>query len=111
MAEKRMLIVDAEVVSKIDANRGDMNQSEFIKFLIDSNLESNAEEVTSNGNYVTQENFQQLEQGIKDLLRTFLEFFLSYGLELGKRPEDEAFNELSKKLQSLKVSDNQSNDH
>jgi len=34
MAEKRMLIVDAELVAKIDDNRGDMSRSEFINFLI-----------------------------------------------------------------------------
>ena len=39
MSEKRMLIVDAEVVRKIDENRGDMSCSEFINFLIDNQLE------------------------------------------------------------------------
>jgi len=29
MSEKRMLILDAELVKKIDENRGDMNRSEF----------------------------------------------------------------------------------
>ena len=38
MADRRMLIVDAEVVRKVDENRGDMNRSEFLNFLIDSQL-------------------------------------------------------------------------
>jgi len=38
---------------------------------------------------------------MKELLRNFLEFFLSYGLELGKEPQDKTFDELSQKLQSL----------
>ena len=38
MAEKRMLIVPAELVKKIDDNRGDMTQAEFIELLIDSKL-------------------------------------------------------------------------
>jgi len=38
---------------------------------------------------------------MKELLRNFLEFFLSYGLELGKQPQDKTFKELSHKLQAL----------
>ncbi len=97
MAEKRMLIVDAEIARKVDENRGDMSLSEFLKFLIDSQLK----EDTGNHNYVSKEEFQQFEQGMKELLRTFLEFFLSYGLELGKQPQDKTFQEISQKLQSL----------
>lgn len=97
MADKRMLIVDAELLKKIEENRGDMSRAEFINFLIDSQLK---EEPVSH-NYITKEEFQQFERGIKELLRNFLEFFLSYGLELGKQPEDKTFHELSQKLQDL----------
>ena len=38
MAEKRMLIMPAELIKKIDENRGDMSQAEFIDFLIESQL-------------------------------------------------------------------------
>jgi len=38
MGEKRMLIVDADVVRRIEENRGDMSLSDFISFLIDSQL-------------------------------------------------------------------------
>jgi len=92
-----MLIVDAELLKKIEENRGDMSRAEFINFLIDSQLK---EEPVSH-NYITKEEFQQFERGIKELLRNFLEFFLSYGLELGKQPEDKTFHELSQKLQDL----------
>ena len=100
MTEKRMLIVDADVARKVDENRGDMSRSEFLDFLIDSQLK----EGTGNQNYVSKEELDQLEQGIKDLLRKFLEFFISYGLELGKQPQDDTFNELSEKLQALGAS-------
>jgi len=92
-----MLIVDAEVARKVDENRGDMNRSEFLDFLIDSQLK----EDTGNQNYVNKEEFRQFAQGMKELLRNFLEFFISYGLELGKQPQDKTFNELSQKLQAL----------
>ena len=97
MSEKRMLIVDAEVVRKVDENRGDMNRSDFINFLIDSCLKEEPEKE----NYITKEEFNQFQQGTRELLRNFLDFFISYGLELGKQPKDETFEELSQKLQAF----------
>jgi len=99
MSEKRMLIVDAELVKKVDDNRGDMGQSEFISFLIDSKLNEKEEAKTHGG--VTREEFHQFQEGTKELLRNFLEFFISYGLELGKQPGDNEFEQLAQKLQSL----------
>ncbi len=97
MTDKRMLIVDAEVVRKVDENRGDMDRSDFISFLIDSCMK----EDSGKPDYTTQEEFQHFQQGTRDLLRNFLEFFISYSLELGKQPQDSAFAELSQKLQDL----------
>jgi len=102
VSEKRMLIVDAEVVRKVDENRGDMNRSDFINFLIDSCLKEDSEKQ----NYITKEEFNQFQQGTRELLRNFLEFFISYGLELGKQPKDKTFEELSQKLQALGSSGN-----
>lgn len=97
MSEKRILIVETEVAQKIDENRGDMNRSDFIKYLIEHCLH----EGSSENGYITKEEFSQFQQGTRELLRNFLEFFISYGLELGKQPEDKTFTELSQKLQSL----------
>ena len=102
MPDKRMLIVDAEVVRKVDENRGDMNRTDFLNFLIDSCLK----EDSVKQNYPTKEDFIQFQQGTRELLRNFLEFFVSYGLELGKQPKDSAFEELSQKLQTLGSSAN-----
>lgn len=99
MSEKRMLIVDSELVKKIDDNRGDMGRSEFLNFLIESQLKEK-EESKKQGS-VTREEFHQFQEGMKELLRNFLEFFISYGLELGKQPSDSEFEQLSRKLQSL----------
>lgn len=97
MVEKRMLIVDADVVRKIEENRGDMSRSDFLNFLLDSQLKEGAAEQK----FVDREEFEQFAQGMKDLMRNFLEFFLSYGLELGKQPQDKSFEELTQKLQAL----------
>jgi hypothetical protein len=99
MSEKRMLIVGAELVKKIDDNRGDMGRSEFVDFLIESQLKGKEENKNQGG--VTREEFRQFQEGTKELLRNFLEFFISYGLELGKQPSDNEFEHLAQKLQSL----------
>jgi hypothetical protein len=103
MSEKRMFIVDAEVARKVDKSRGEMGRSEFINFLIEGQLKEDKEDIRKQ-NYVTKEEFYQSQQGMKELLRSFLEFFLSYGLEVGKQPADKNFNELSQKLQALSSS-------
>jgi len=97
MAEKRMLIIPAEIIKKIDENRGDMSQAEFIDFLIDSQLKEESKEQK----YVTKEEIRFFEQDIKNLLKSFLDFFLSYGLELGKQSPKAEFEELTSRLQEL----------
>ena len=102
MPEKKMLIVDSDIARKIDENRGDMSISHFLSFLIDSQLKQDVDRRTDG--HVTKEEFRQFEQGIRELLRNFLEFFLSYGLELGKQPADSELDKLSQKLQVLNIS-------
>ena len=102
MPEKKMLIVDSDVARKIDENRGDMSVSHFISFLIDSQLKQDVG--GQSDDHVTKEEFRQFEQGIRELLRNFLEFFLSYGLELGKQPTDGELDKLNQKLRVLSIS-------
>ena len=97
MAEKRMLIVPTELAKRIDENRGDMTQAEFISFLIDSQLEKETKEPQ----YATKEEVYSLEQDMKKLLKSFLDFFVNYGLELGKRSPEDEFEELTGKLKGL----------
>ncbi len=97
MPEKRMLIVPAELGRRIDENRGDMSQAEFIDFLIDSQLK----EGPKGQQYATKEEIRSLELDIKKLLKSFVDFFVSYGLELGKHPGKTEFEELTNKLQGL----------
>ncbi|MDD5703522.1 MAG: hypothetical protein PHU23_15915 [Dehalococcoidales bacterium] len=101
MSEKRMLIVDEELLEKIDKNRGDMSRTEFIGFLLNNLLEEKVGANTSSNQYVSREEFQEFAVGMKDLLRRFLDFFISYGLELGQEPKDNTFSELVQKLQAL----------
>lgn len=98
MPEKRMLIVPAELVRRIDENRGDMSQAEFIDFLIDSQLKEGGK---GQQQYATKDEIRSLELDIKKLLKSFVDFFVSYGLELGKHPAKSEFEELISKLQGL----------
>jgi hypothetical protein len=101
MSEKRILIVEEEILKKIDENRGDMSRSEFIRAVINSQLNEEPEMAPLQQQFLSREEFMEFSQGIKDLLRRFLDFFLAYGLELGKEPKDTTFAELVQKLQTL----------
>ena len=101
MTEKRILIIDDELLKKIDANRGELSRADFINLIINSQLGEDTASPAVPQNYVSREEFMEFTQGIKDLLRRFLDFFLSYGLELGKEPKDTTFTELVQKLQTL----------
>ena len=104
MTEKRMLIVDDALLRKIDENRGEMSRNEFISYLIENQLGEQSENPAAAHQYVNREEYLEFTQGIKELLRHFLDFFLSYGLELGQEPKDKTFAELVQKLQSLSAS-------
>ncbi len=88
MADKRMMVLPAEVVARVDENRGDLSQADFINLLLDSQLgngeASHAGDFEEELEPVTSVDLAELESGIKDLLRSFLEFFITYGLEIGK---------------------------
>lgn len=100
MGDKRMLIVPMELVQKINENRGDMSQAEFIEFLIDSQLRETKERVKEQ-HYVTKEEVRVFKEDIKSLLRKSLDFFVSYSLELGEHSPKIEFKELSGRLQEL----------
>jgi hypothetical protein len=95
--EKRMLIVPAGLAKKIDDNRGDMTQAEFIGFLIDTQLKEEIKEQQ----YVTKEELHSFKQDMRRLLKNFLDFFVSYGLEIGKESPKTEFDELTSRLQEL----------
>jgi hypothetical protein len=120
MAEKRMLILPSDVLKKIDDNRGDLSQAEFINFLIENQLKGDGtqkkqagkdelvslidgqlKEAAKKQHYVTRQDLQTFELDIKSLLKSCLDFFVSYGLELGKQSPKAEFKELNSKLEEL----------
>jgi hypothetical protein len=124
MSEKVMLIVPAELVRKIDENRGDLSQAEFIDLLIDSRLSEEtrgqrgvskeeveslktavnkflAREEAAKHKFATKEEFLSFQQDTRKLLKSFLDFFIGYGLELGKQSPTNELAEITSKLKGL----------
>ena len=104
MAQKRTLILDEDdlimvvkkdVIEQVDENRGELTRTEFVNFLIHSQLK----EINKSGNYVDEEEFHRVIQEIKNLLRDFLDLVLT--LELTKQPQDGGFKEWLEKIQAL----------
>jgi hypothetical protein len=67
MSEKRMLIVENDLLKKIDENRGEMSRSEFISFLLNSQIGEDAQSSTISNQYVTREEYQEFALGMKDV--------------------------------------------
>ena len=91
------MVVKEDVVKQIDENRGEMNRTEFVNYLIQSQLR----ECYNQHDYVAKEEFQQFAKQITELLHSFLQFFVSYGMALGIRRQSENFEALSQRLESL----------
>ena len=120
MSEKCMLVLGRGVVERIDQNRGDLSRGEFIDFCIDTCLGKGeagpAERAEGYGaerepdmrpaekgptTYATKKEFQEFKRGIADILRTFLEFFITFGLELGKGKGIEDIDYLKTRLRKI----------
>ena len=94
MNTKEMFVLDQEVVDKIDENRGNLSKSEFIKFCIDTILESMPPDeyekerkrpveklaVTRQviTDYATREEFEVYKRSVQELMRYFFELFITF---------------------------------
>lgn len=127
MSEKRMMILPAELVKKVNDNRGDLSQAEFINFLLEDQLEGKSkdqkeisreefeslkkdikqvllEKAADKDKYAAKEEMQIFQEDTKKLIKSFLDFFIGYGLELNKQAEGDDLKDLVKKLDSLEAS-------
>lgn len=117
MSERKMLM---ELVKKITDNRGDLSQADFVSFLIDSQLKGEAKAEVSreefedlrqdvkkllasvggpkDTRFVTKAELASFQQDTKRLLKNFVDFFIGYGLELGKDSPIADLEELTSKL-------------
>ena len=119
MTERKMLM---ELVKKITDNRGDLSQTDFVSFLIDSQLKDEAKSKAAvsreefddlrqdvkkllakiggpkDTKFVTKVELASFQQDTKRLLKNFVDFFIGYGLELGKDSPLADLEELTNKL-------------
>ena len=101
--QEAILVVDEALVSKIDDQRGDISRPEYLHTLIDSQLQRNSE-AQSQGDYITRQEFFQFTREMGELMRSFLGFFLSYGMGLVQPPLDDCLEELDQQLRELAIS-------
>ncbi len=106
MAQRRTIILDdsevimvvrKDVVSQLDEHRGEMNRTEFVNFLIQSQLKEYEDEHT----YVNKDEFQRFAREITGLFHSFLELFLCKGLGLNEQSAGRGIIELSQHLDDL----------
>lgn len=97
MTEKKTVNLPTELVKRIDENRNGMSRLEFIEFLI----ENHQGQACKEQRYVTKDELHEFERGIKDLMHNFLDFFVSYNLELGKQPVKGSFGEPDQEVGGL----------
>ena len=101
MTDSKILVIPADLVRKIDDNRGDVSRAEFLEALID-NLVGEKSEPGDAMQFATREELISFEQDMKQLLKSFLDFFVSYGLELGENGQQIEIEKFTSKLQGLK---------
>jgi metal-responsive CopG/Arc/MetJ family transcriptional regulator len=92
-----ILVVKDDIVKQIDEHRGEMNRSEFVNYLIQYQLK----ERQNQKNGISREEFQHFSRQMTDLLHNFLQFFVSYGMNMGKNPNNLDIQLLNKQLESF----------
>jgi hypothetical protein len=96
-----IMVVKEDVVKQIDEHRGEMNRTEFVNYLIQCQLKENA----GQNSYVTKEEFQQFTGQMMGLLQNFLQFFVSYGMNVDKGQDEVDIQSLSQQLESFNHTD------
>jgi hypothetical protein len=79
--EDLIMVVKEDIVKQIDENRGEMNRTEFVNYLIQCQIKEQLNQKKG----VSREEFQVFTRQMMDLLHNFLQFFVSYGMAMGNR--------------------------
>jgi hypothetical protein len=101
-----IMVVKEDVVKQIDENRGEMNRTEFVNYLIQCQLK----EGFNRQDYATKEELHKFTKETMELLHNFLQFFVSYGMALGRPPYNEDFRNLQQQLESPDKPDEETED-
>jgi hypothetical protein len=101
-----IMVVKEDVVKQIDEFRGEMNRTEFVNYLIQCQLKDQLNQKKS----ISREEFHQFTRQMTDLLHNFLQFFVSYGMAMGKGQQNIDVQALNKQLESLLQSDEETDE-
>jgi lipase chaperone LimK len=106
VTDKKMLIVDSDLLARIDDNRGELSRTEFLYHLINNAMgEEPAEETLPDQNqYLKREEFERYTQDMRDLLKRFLDFFLYNNMAVSAGSGNGEFDDMARQLQSLSSS-------
>jgi hypothetical protein len=110
LSDNKILVVPSDLAEKIDNNRGDLSRVEFIETLID-NLVADKPAAKGNGKveYASKTELLSFEQDMKLLLKSFLDFFMAYGMEYGENGQLLEIDKFTSKLQGLQKDINAEN--
>jgi hypothetical protein len=92
-----IMVVKEDVVKQIDEHRGEMNRTEFVNYLIQCQLKEQLNQKKA----ITKDEFQKFTRQMTDTMHNFLQFFVSYGMSMGKNNPDNDIQLLNKQLESL----------
>ena len=92
-----VMVVKEDIVRQIDENRGEMNRTEFVNYLIQCQLKDQVSQKAC----VTRDEYQQFARQMTGLLHNFLQFFISYGMAMGQGKNADDIQALNQQLDSL----------
>ena len=96
-----IMVIKEDVVKQIDDNRGEMNRTEFVTYLIQYQLQQHHKQQQ----YVSRNDLELFKNQITEVLRNFLQFFISYGMILGKGEQDSDIQDLMRQLDTFGQTD------
>jgi len=79
--EGNAVLISQELLGKIDRNRGGLSREEFVGLCLDAFLARGGNRAGGN-TYVTREEFEEFQRDIRGLQRSFIDFLITYLLEL-----------------------------
>jgi len=88
MMERQTIWLPDSLLRKIEERRGELTPEEFIEHCVDTFLAQQISEKQATrrakpvGEQVTREELEEFERRLKQTMRAFLEFLLTYNIEL-----------------------------
>jgi hypothetical protein len=92
-----IMVVKEDIIRQIDENRGEMNRTEFVNYLIQCQLKDQLNQKDC----VSKEEYHQFARQMTGLLHNFMQFFISYGMAMGQGKNNADIQALNQQLDSL----------